>query len=158
MQTRFPRHWRWITFTALAAAPTRGTVTNVLRDEQLLIAHPGQPQPTTIRLAGIRPFPDQTPALEQWLNEHLVAQPVEVVITLARTGDRAAPAAHLYLRDGTLVNERLIESGIARTEPHTAGRLRHWLRTLENRARFKRVGLWALTPDPTHTPPPAADQ
>jgi hypothetical protein len=52
-------------------------------------------------------------------------------------------AGYVYLADGTLLNEWLIDQGLARSEPSPAHRLARWFGRLERWARGGVRGHWA---------------
>ena len=52
--------------------------------------------------------------------------------------------AYVYLRDGTMLNKRLVENGFAYVEFSAKNRARlHELREVEQAARGERVGIWS---------------
>jgi micrococcal nuclease len=52
--------------------------------------------------------------------------------------------AYVYLRDGTMLNKRLVESGFAYVEFSAKNRARlHELREAEQAARHERLGIWS---------------
>ncbi len=142
-----------------------GDTIDVMPLEWVGLAGSGDAQATRIRLWGIdtpetakptlrepgEPFAQEATAFTQRL-----AQGAEVTLTLEtqRVRDRFGRLlAYVTLPDGTVLNERLLQAGLATADGRWdhAQRIRYAL--VEQVARRSRVGLWS-TPEPPAKPPP----
>jgi endonuclease YncB( thermonuclease family) len=108
----------------------------------------------SIRLAGIEPGGDNPIAAAE---ARRLCEPGPVHITFSdpvcRDGE-GRPLASIYLPDGTMLSERLVERGLVHAGGGGDPSLRDWLGGVERRARQRHIGLWAASgPESDRTHP-----
>jgi len=105
--------------------------------------------PRDIRLIGVTVPAGWRDATRRWVRD--TAQGLSVTCTVEATGassdGAAAMPGHVYLADGRMLNELLIERGMARADRDDASSLRGWFLRVEGRARSRSVGMWAEATD-----------
>ncbi len=133
-------------------------VQRVVDGDTLIVEQSDGRRPTTrVRLWGVdcpemprpregragEPFAKEATALARKLCEE---QFVELELQSHSLHDRYGRLlAYVRLADGSLLNERLLEAGLARNDtrfPHDAQRMRSF-QMLEDKARERQVGIWS---------------
>ncbi|MEM6334858.1 MAG: thermonuclease family protein [Planctomycetota bacterium] len=131
------------------------TVVAVIDGDTLDVDLPDAPHPTTrVRLWGIDTpergdpathtppepgYQQATDAARQWALNQTVTLELEPHSTRGRHGRLLA---HVRLPEGDLLNERLLEQGLARADPRFPHSRVERFDLLETAARKRRIGLW----------------
>ncbi|MEO0587428.1 MAG: thermonuclease family protein [Planctomycetota bacterium] len=132
------------------------TVVNVIDGDTLDVDLPDAPHATTrIRLWGVDTpergdpatqtppepgYQQATDATRDWALHQTVTLELEPHSTRGRYGRLLA---YVRLPDGDLLNERLLDRGLAHADPRFAHSLADRFDLLEAGARKRRIGLWA---------------
>jgi endonuclease YncB( thermonuclease family) len=99
----------------------------------------GPPPPLVTGRAGVR----SGSAAGDYLQRLVLGKRVRLEYDAAASKGRGGPRAYVYLEDGSLVNEEMLEAGYARVDSSRPfGRLKQF-QALEAEAREASRGIWA---------------
>lgn len=106
----------------------------------------GDAQASDVRLIGVRAPADAAHAETAiaWLRDACAGHAVRVSYDHARrAGPDGVAECYVYLDDGRMLNEMIIESGFAKADTSRAHELSDWFARLEGHAKKKSAGVWA---------------
>lgn len=122
------------------------TVAHVLGPDRIDVHAPDQKnQLVSVRLIGVAAGDASSDPASDWLRNACDGQTLTLTMDRRRAGrdDEGALCAFVYREDGSLLNEQIIEQGLAASRPDASHRLSIWFDRLEGWARDRGSGQWA---------------
>ena len=122
------------------------SVARVLGPDRIDVHAPDRKdQLVPVRLIGVAAGDAASAPASDWLRHACDGQTLTLTMDPRRPGrdDEGALCAFVYRADGSLLNEQIIEQGLAASRPNASHRLSIWFARLEGWARDRGSGQWA---------------